>query len=147
MFKYDIITPYNIKINKKIIDKIFIIIKKEIDITQEWVLNIIFTSKNEIKKLNNTYRWIDKETDVLSFHYYDDFKNKKDQIVWELVFCEEKIKLQWKEYKLWEEYEFYKLLIHSILHILWYDHEDDKDYENMQKKENTIWEKLFEKNK
>ena len=49
-------------------------------------------------------------------------------ITWEIVMCEEKILSQAEEYGLWEEKEFYKLLIHSILHIIGYDHEKDNDY-------------------
>jgi rRNA maturation RNase YbeY len=58
---------------------------------------------------------------------------------------EDKITTQAKEYWLWEEKEFYKLLIHSILHILWYDHEEDNDYRIMQEKEDLIWSEVFEK--
>jgi ssRNA-specific RNase YbeY (16S rRNA maturation enzyme) len=56
---------------------------------------------------------------------------------------EEKIIEQWKEYKLWSELEFYKLLIHSSLHIIWYDHEIDEDYKIMKEKEDFIWDKIF----
>jgi ssRNA-specific RNase YbeY (16S rRNA maturation enzyme) len=31
-----------------------------------------------IKNLNNNYRKINKVTDVLSFHYFDDFSNLKN---------------------------------------------------------------------
>jgi probable rRNA maturation factor len=66
--------------------------------------------------------------------------SKKD-IAWELIFSEAKIVLQWEEYWLWSEKEFYKLLIHSILHILGYDHEKESDYKVMQALENEIWQK------
>jgi rRNA maturation RNase YbeY len=36
-------------------------------------LNIVFLDDDSIQKLNNQYRNIDKSTDVLSFHYFDDF--------------------------------------------------------------------------
>jgi probable rRNA maturation factor len=68
---------------------------------------------------------------------------EKDDIAGELIFCESKILSQWDEYWLGSEKEFYKLLIHSILHILWYDHETDKEYEEMQPLEDQIAEKIF----
>lgn len=146
MFQYNFVNNPNFLIDENIIKDIFFHINKEIIKDQFWTLNIIFVWDNEIKNLNKTYRQKDYITDVLSFHYYDDFsKLKKEDIAWELIFCENKIKTQWIEYKLWEQKEFYKLLIHSILHILWYDHEIDSDYELMQKEENTIWNKIFEK--
>jgi len=146
MFNFEILTSTNIKINQDIINDIFLIINKNINISQNWVLNIVFVSSEEIQKLNKTYRNIDSSTDVLSFHYFDDFlKLNKSEIAWELVFCEEKIIDQGKYYWLWEEKEFYKLLIHSILHILWYDHENENDYKIMQEFENTIWQEIFGK--
>jgi probable rRNA maturation factor len=82
----------------------------------------------------------------LSFHYYEDFSQlTNDDIAWEIILSENKINTQAKEYWLWEEKEFYKLLIHSILHILWYDHEEDHDYKIMQEKEDLIWTEVFEK--
>lgn len=146
MFKYKILSLSNIKLNKKIIDKILKSIYKNINLSQNWTLNIVFETSDSIKNLNKNYRNIDKVTDVLSFHYYDDFSLlKKDDVAWEIIMCEEKIKEQAIEYSLWEEKEFYKLLIHSILHILWYDHENDIDYKEMQKKEDIIWQEVFEK--
>lgn len=146
MFKHEIIKnpSFDIKdeILKDILKRIGVEIKKE----QFWTLNIVFVNWNEIKDLNRTYRNIDKETDVLSFHYFEDFSSlKDDETAWELVFCEEKIKSQAIEYWLWEEKEFYKLFIHSVLHILWYDHEEDKDYEIMQELEDILWKQIFGK--
>lgn len=144
MFNYTIINFPNFKIDEKILKKIFKTIEKKVEKIQNWTLNLVFVDWKKIKKLNKTYRKIDKETDVLSFHYFDDFSNfKKNDLIWELVFCEEKIHIQWKEDNLWSEKEFYLLLIHSILHILWYDHENDKDYKIMQKKEKEIWNEIF----
>ena len=145
MFKFEIINPpKSFIIKEKIISKIF----EEIAILEEknhfWILNIIFVSNSEIQELNKNYRNIDKETDVLSFHYYDDFLElEKDEIAWEIILSEEKVISQWKEYKLWSELEFYKLLIHSFLHILWYDHEEDLNYKIMKEKEDFIWNKIF----
>lgn len=146
MFSYSFVNKANFDIDKKVIDKIFNIIHKTVNIPQAWILNIVFLDKESIKNLNKNYRNINKSTDVLSFHYFNDFSNiKKDEISWEIVMCEEKIILQWKEYKLWTEKEFYKLLIHSILHILWYDHEEENDYKIMSGFEKEIWSEVFEK--
>jgi probable rRNA maturation factor len=104
----------------------------------------VFLDDDSIKNLNKNYRWINKSTDVLSFHYFEDFStlNKAD-IAGELVFSEAKIISQWKEYGLWIEKEFYKLLIHSVLHILAYDHEREEDYKEMQELEDMIWMEVF----
>ena len=145
MFKYKLTCKPSFQVNTKIIDNIFHIMWKNISIKQNWTLNIVFSDSQNIQELNKTYRNINKATDVLSFHYFENFENlKDDEIAWEIILCAEKIISQWKEYWLWEEKELYKLLIHSILHILWYDHEQDDDYTIMQEKETLIWEKVFE---
>lgn len=144
MFKYNILEKPSFHINEKIIDIILISIWNIVDRTQKWTLNIVFLDDDSIKNLNKIYRKIDKTTDVLSFHYFDDFNNLNDEdISWEIILSEKKIISQWVEYKLWSEKEFYKLIIHSILHILWYDHELDNDYEIMQAIEEKIWEEVF----
>ena len=146
MFQYCLNNKPNFNINTKTIDSIFNNISNTIDIQQNWTLNIAFVDDNSIQKLNKDYRSIDKVTDVLSFHYYDDFSNLTDNdIAWEIILSENKIISQGEEYWLWNEKEFYKLLIHSVLHILWYDHEEDHDYKIMQEKEDLIWSEVFEK--
>ncbi len=144
MFQYQIISPPSFLFQENIIQNIFETIWKNIEKLQLWTLNIIFISPEEIQELNKNYRQKDSVTDVLSFHYFDDFSHlQNDEIAWELVFCEEKIISQGKEYHLWSEYEFYKLLIHSILHILWYDHETEPEYKIMQNLEDLIAQSVF----
>lgn len=146
MFSYNILTKPSFKYNTKTIDIIFKNISKIVEKRQKWILNIVFLDPNSIQKLNNNYRWIDKNTDVLSFHYFEDFSNlNNEDVAWEIILSEEKILSQGKEYWLGEEKEFYKLIIHSILHILWYDHELDNDYKIMQDLETKIWQEVFEK--
>lgn len=146
MFKFSILNTPSFEIDQNILDIISTNIESVINKTQKWNLNIIFVEKKEIKNLNKNYRWIDKETDVLSFHYFDNFEElDENDTAWEIVMLEEKIKTQWVEYWLWEIWEFYKLVIHSTLHILWYDHEEEDEYKQMQKLENIIWEKTFGK--
>jgi probable rRNA maturation factor len=146
MFSYKIIKDPTFPIEKKSIDQIFKNISNIVEKKQNWVLNIVFLDSLSIKNLNKNYRKIDKVTDVLSFHYFENFENiESDEIAWEIVMCEEKILLQAKEFWLWEEKEFYKLLIHSVLHILWYDHEKDNDYKLMFELEKAIWQEVFEK--
>jgi len=146
MFNYNLLKEPSFKYSTKTIDNIFNIISKIIKIKQKWILNIVFLDDNSIKNLNNNYRKINKSTDVLSFHYYDDFSNiKNNDLAWEIILSENKIISQGIEYKLWTEKEFYKLIIHSVLHIIWFDHELDNDYNIMQELEEKVWKEVFEK--
>ncbi len=146
MFQYILNNKPSFEIDKKVIDNIFKNISDNISENQNGTLTIVFLDDDSIQNLNKTYRGIDKTTDVLSFHYYDDFSSlSPEDIAGEIILSETKILAQAKEYWLWNQKEFYKLLIHSILHILWYDHEQDHDYEIMQAKESLIWQEVFGK--
>ncbi len=144
MFNYNLLEKPSFNVNVKYIDSIFNNISNIVNIEQKGTLNIVFLDDNSIQNLNKEYRKIDKSTDVLSFHYFDNFsKLEEKDIAWEIILSESKIISQWLEYKLWSEKEFYKLIIHSILHILWYDHEDDKEYIIMKDLEDKIWLEVF----
>lgn len=146
MFKFEIINPpKSFIIKPKIIDTIFSKLDKIESEILTGTLNIVFQEDLEIQKLNKQYRDIDKSTDVLSFHYYDEFSCLEEwEVAWEIILSEKKIISQGKEYKLWSELECYKLIIHSSLHIIWYDHEEDEDYIIMKEKEDQIWKHIFE---
>jgi len=144
MFTYSFIQKPNFKINTDTVDRIFNSISKDVSTPQAGVVNLVFVSWEKIQELNKNYRKKDSVTDVLSFHYHDDFSTLWDEeIAGEIIFCEEKIISQGQEYGLGSEKEFYKLLIHSVLHLLWYDHEEDDEYEEMKKWEEKIWEDVF----
>lgn len=149
MFKLVLVNnPENFTPNNEIISDISKNINSNIEITQKWILNIIFIDWEEMKNLNKQYRQKDSETDVLSFHYFDNFEElKRTDTAWEIVMLESKILSQAPEYNNSLEEEFYKLLIHSILHIIWFDHEEDSDYENMKKFEDKIALKINKKYK
>jgi probable rRNA maturation factor len=60
-------------INTKYIDTILELVSNKVLKTQKGTLNIVFLDQESIKNLNKEYREIDKTTDVLSFHYFDNF--------------------------------------------------------------------------
>ncbi len=133
--------PITFSIEKIRISEICNYIADIVDIPQGWVLNIAFLSDEKIRTLNNQYRQIDSTTDVLSFHYFDDFSILwEDEIAGEIIMSESRIISQAKEHQHSERTEFEILFIHGILHILGYDHEMEDDYETMWKIEKPIRE-------
>jgi rRNA maturation RNase YbeY len=59
----------------------------------------VFVDDDSIQKLNNNYRQIDSVTDVLSFHYFDNFSELlPDDIAGEIILSENKIISQAIEY-------------------------------------------------
>lgn len=135
MFSYQLLShPENFSTRNIRISEICKYIESIVDIPQWGILNIAFLSDEEIRTLNHQYRWIDSTTDVLSFHYFDDFSSIwEEEIAWEIIMSESRIITQAKEHGHSEREEFETLLIHWILHILGYDHEEDDEYETMWK--------------
>lgn len=144
MFSFQFVSyPSTFTLDESRIAEIFSLVGEEVDITQNGILNIAFLSDSEIQELNKTYRGKDKSTDVLSFHYFDDFAPvSDDEIAGEIILSESHILAQAKEYHHTPREECEILIIHSILHILGFDHETDEEYEEMWGYEEKLREKL-----
>lgn len=104
------------------------------------VINIIITDNYEIKELNNKYRNIDKETDVLSFALeeendiiYTDFR-----LLGDIYISYDKAKEQSIEYNHSLKRELCYLTIHGVLHLLGYDHIKEEDKKEMRKIEESV---------
>lgn len=119
---------------------------------------INFVSKNKIRLLNKEMRGIDKVTDVLSFPSTslkagEILNLQSEEILFlktddgfvhfgDMALCLSKCKKQAREYKVSLKSEIKKLVIHSCLHLMGYDHIEDKDFEVMNKKEKELEEKI-----
>ena len=103
------------------------------------VVTVAFAKKNRIKELNNLYRKVDRETDVLSFPMLDivypqsvkDFKEEYapdgSLYLGDIVICPKIAKKQAKQYGHSKKREIGFLALHGFLHILGYDHIESGD--------------------
>lgn len=102
-------------------------------------VNILYTDDNAIKKLNHAQRGIDEATDVLSFPYVDAIPGEPLSVhetdldpatgavmLGEIVLSVERARAQAAEYGHSVEREGAYLTVHSVLHLLGYDHEADE---------------------
>lgn len=87
-------------------------------------ISILFTTDKKIHKLNKAYRNKDKPTDVLSFSQIEGIKNFFSFSLGDLVISLDTAKKQAKEYKNTFNQEILRLLIHGMLHLIGYDHEN-----------------------
>lgn len=104
-------------------------------------VSVTFASEEEIKDLNRNYRGIDKPTDVLSFPQFEpDEEIPEDGPVFlgDVVICPERCRKQACEYGHSNAREFTYLFIHSILHLLGYDHMDEDERKEMRLREEEI---------
>ena len=106
-------------------------------------ISITFTDNENIRQLNNEFRNIDRETDVLSFPMDDE---GDDVVLGDVVISLEKAKSQAEEYGHSIEREISFLCVHSCLHLLGYDHEtSEEDEKEMFTKQHEILEKIGQK--
>ena len=132
----------------------------EEEVNVPYQISLLFVDNNEIREINKDTRGIDKVTDVLSFPmldysedkvFKDIYKNKKfdkiyldgdELVLGDMVLSLERAKEQSIEYNHSFEREVCYLVVHSILHLLGYDHMCDKDKVKMRKREEEILNKL-----
>ena len=96
------------------------ILKKE-KINKE--VSIVFVSKERIRELNKKYLKKDKPTDVLSFAEPLDSPNS-DLSLGEIIICPFEAEQSLK-----------RVIIHGLLHLLGYDHDNEASFLKMRQKE------------
>lgn len=113
-------------------------------------INLVLIDDPEIQELNKNYRDKNQPTDVLSFPYMDEEEIRKNQdeefVIGEIFISKTRSIADAKELGLTLEQELNKLLVHGVLHILGYDHIDDNDFLEMQKKEDLILNSFYKEN-
>jgi probable rRNA maturation factor len=104
-------------------------------------ISVTFVDENEIRQLNRMYRDIDKATDVLSFPQFygpEDIPEEGPAALGDVVICNQRAIEQAEEYGHSTEREYVYLFVHSILHLLGYDHMDDDEKQQMRSAEEQI---------
>lgn len=143
------LTEYKEKINKIIEEAL-----KLNDINIENVyLGIGVVKPEEIQRLNNEFRNIDKVTDVLSFPIFTEeelknveeiYINEEELSIGDIVICLEVIEKQAEEYGTGFNREMLYMITHGICHLLGFDHIEAEDKVRMRDMEEKILSKLGE---
>jgi len=106
-------------------------------------ISLMFVDNEEIRELNREHRNIDRATDVLSFplieydeegyviEEYMDFNPNGEMVLGDIVISLERAAEQAEEYGHSFEREVGFLTVHSMLHLLGYDHETPDDEAEM----------------
>lgn len=136
----------------KISDELMALIRQGIvatleseEIYEDVEVSLLLIDNKEIKHLNNEYRNVNESTDVLSFPMYDDLEEALDEdylYLGDIVISGEQAVEQAKDYGHSVEREIGYLTVHSVLHLLGYDHIDEEDKKVMRKREEEILEKM-----
>ncbi len=110
-------------------------------------ISITLTTPDNIQKINNEYRKINKPTDVLSFPMFEKeeidkkIKNQEfefEDILGDIVISIEQVELQATEYGHSFERELAYMIVHGFYHLMGYDHMSEKDKMQMRQKEENV---------
>ena len=127
-------------LTKELIEQeIFKKVSQEVLLTEgeDLEVSIVFLNPEKIRKLNQKYRGKNQKTDVLSFSY----EGKG-----EIVLAPEVIKREAKKLGLVFQEELIKRLIHGLLHLSGYNHQEE-DEANIMEKKQDYYLKLWQKKK
>ncbi|MFL0247412.1 rRNA maturation RNase YbeY [Candidatus Clostridium stratigraminis] len=129
---------------------------KEEGVNIDYEVSVIFVDNTNIRELNLEFRNIDRETDVLSFpmleytpkkvykdlyidyHFTVDYFDEKRLLLGDIALSLEKAKEQSEEFGHSFIREICYLTIHSLLHLLGYDHIEEDDKLKMRMREEEI---------
>jgi len=105
-------------------------------------LSVMLADDATVHELNRTYRGTDAPTDVLSFSQAegDDFAQPEGTAphLGDVIISVDTARRQAAEYGVSLQDEVSHLLVHGVLHLLGYDHEEPEDAQAMQLQEDAI---------
>jgi len=100
-------------------------------------INIILTSKNNIRSLNKKYLKRNYTTDIIAFNY-----NRDNIISGDLFLNPDTIKKNSGEYKTKFEDEILRVIIHGVLHLIGYNDKSVEEKIEMREKENFYMDRF-----
>lgn len=106
-----------------------------------YYVSVSFVDNDEIRELNRTYRNVDSVTDVLSFPM-EEIDGRGVELLGDVIICVDRATEQAQELGHSVEREITYLSVHSFLHLLGYDHEEDDDKSEMRALEKEIMAEL-----
>ena len=101
------------------------------------------TDDDEIRTINREQRGVDRPTDVLSFPIDEMDYDTNRRYLGDMVLSLERAEAQGEEYGGGYEHEVQYLTVHSVLHLLGYDHLDEgEEKAKMRAREKAIMKEL-----
>jgi len=147
------------KLVEELVEKLIPLTDLKSIITKEFTLELAISlvSDPQIKKINSDFRNKDKATNILSFPNLDHnlihqeglenlVKNSDYLCLGDIVISYDKVKSEAKKQNKSFNCHLTHLILHSILHLIGYDHEDEIQAKEMESLEIKILESLNIKN-
>jgi probable rRNA maturation factor len=145
----DIKPPYRNRLAKKWLRQVVDTVLSTQKVNRPVELSLIITGDEEVHRLNRDYRGIDVTTDVISFALSEnvadtEFVTPPDRIsrLGEVIISYPQAIRQARENKQTIKAELAWLVVHGLLHLLGYDHQDDESEAVMRKREDKILKEI-----
>ena len=137
---------------KCVVKKAFKHTLKELEQTNKLSICVNIVTPEEIREINKQTREIDKVTDVLSFPSFEispfdkvTAVSSSNTFLGDMAICMEEVEKQQEEYSESKKRVLARLVIHSVLHMLGFDHIKDEDYAVMEPVQNKILNRVVKK--
>jgi len=102
-------------------------------------LSLLLSNNKNIKKLNKNFRNKNKSTDILSFPFNKKIKFSKNMYLGDIIISYNYLnKPKSQDLELFKQ-KTIKIFIHGFLHLLGFNHINNKDYFKMLREENFIY--------
>ena len=109
----------------------YVKIFEELKLKDEYITDVTIVDNKKIHKINREFRNVDRPTDVISFAFLDDQKERELKggpvNLGQIIISFEKAEEQAKEYGHSLNREMVFLFVHGMLHLLGYDHMKEED--------------------
>jgi probable rRNA maturation factor len=136
-------------VDKGRVRKIVRQILKAEEMTPPYEVSLVFTESKRVRQLNRDYRGVDQPTDVLAFYMRpqkgsdSSFANPPDGVahLGEVIISYPQALAQAREQGHSAQRELALLVIHGVLHLLGYDHEESREAKKMRAREKELLEK------
>ena len=108
-------------------------------------LSLLLSNNKNIKRLNKNFKNKNKSTDILSFPYSKKLKISKNTYLGDIIISYNYIdKPKSQDLDLFTE-KVIKIFIHGFLHLLGFNHINDKDYFKMLREEKFMYKHIKSK--
>lgn len=130
-------------IEKRLMEALNVVAKLH-NISEDTEIDVTIVDDEEIHAINRDYRGIDHPTDVISFALDDELEDSdepelldgpEEHLLGDIIISAETAQRQGEEFGHGLEREILYLGVHSLLHLLGYDHIDPDDKKLMRVKE------------
>ncbi len=136
-------------VDRGCIRKIVRHVLKAEQVAPPYEVSLVFTNSEKVRQLNRHYRGVDQPTDVLAFYMHQQsgsdssFTLPPDGVshLGEVIVSCPQALAQAREQGHSAQRELALLVIHGILHLLRYDHEESREAKKMRAREKELLEK------